>query len=208
MGYFSSGAAAAPAADVEGGGGASTAASESETASFLPQFMRVGPLAPGAASPTAANEWTCGLSIWQRYQLFGMLLLGSIFLFLTAFFVFLPLLAFAPGKFASAFTFGSILYILAFAVLRGPRYTLVSLAARDKAPFTAAYVGSLCVSLYATLFSGSYFIILLATIIQLAALLWYAASFIPGGTAGMAAFTRMACGSVMGLARSLLPSMR
>ena len=79
----------------------------------------------------------------------------------------------------------------------------MGLLARDRLPVTGAYLGSLALTLYATLVAGSYLLILVAVIIQGGALLWYGASFLPGGTVGMAVFTRVAARAVHSGARGL-----
>lgn len=63
-----------------------------------------------------------------------------------SFFVFLPMILFAPSKFATAFTLGSVLVITAFAMLRGPRTIFNQLVSRDKAIFSFTYVASIGVA--------------------------------------------------------------
>ena len=87
----------------------------------------------------------------------------------------------------------------AFAILRGPRATLKGLFSdKEKRIFTAAYIGSLLLTLYSTLFTSSYLLALLAITVQVSAMLWYSSSSIPGGTAAMSALSRWCLGSWMG----------
>lgn len=58
------------------------------------------------------------------------------------------------------------------------------MASRERLPFTAAYLGSLFGTLYASLFMKSYIFSLLSCVAQLVAGVWYIASFFPGGAAG------------------------
>jgi hypothetical protein len=60
-----------------------------------------------------------------------------------AVFVFLPMVLFVPSKFATSFTLGSALCIVAFAMLRGPRTVFNQLISPDKAIFSVTYVGSI-----------------------------------------------------------------
>lgn len=170
-------------------------------------YLGVPALAPsaegGSDSPTATAEWTCGLSYAQRFQAFLLLGLGSLILYGAAVFVFLPMVILAPSKFASSFTFGSILWMAAFAMLRGPKTMALSLANKEKLPFTTSYIGSLLLTLYATMISQSYFLILLAVIIQMTAMVWYSASHIPGGTAAAGALGRLCFSSGRTLVSSL-----
>ena len=155
-----------------------------------------------AASPPAAPaepEWTCGMSAAQRFQAFGLLLLGSVSLYFAAIFLFLPMVIFMPAKFATTFTFASIMWMAAFAILRGPRATLRGLLGdRDKRGFTAAYVGSLALTLYSTMATSSYFLPLVAIFIQVSAMLWYMSSSVPGGQAAMASLTSWCIGGITG----------
>jgi hypothetical protein len=87
----------------------------------------------------------------------------------------------------------------AFAILRGPRSTLKGLFSdKEKRVFTAAYVGSLLLTLYSTLFTSSYLLALMAISVQVGAMLWYSSASIPGGTAAMSALTRWCLGSWAG----------
>jgi hypothetical protein len=208
---------AASSADVEAARAGSSSASSSMQSIAAPLGAlgaAVAGLLPGAASalplaspvsPTAPppNEWACGLSYAQRFQAFLLLGCGSVSLYFAAFFIFLPLVLLAPSKFATSFTFASILWLTAFALLRGPRTTVVSLLQRDKLPFTAAYVGSLVLSLWSTLVVQSYFLILLAVVVQASAAIWYTSSYIPGGTAAAGALGRMCLGTARSLVGSL-----
>jgi hypothetical protein len=215
------GGAAAPGsaqgADVEAGGagGAGAAASSSAAllsslSAFLPAGLQPqqgageASAAAAAAAASSPGEWTCGLSYGQRLQAFLLLGCGSLSLYFAAFFIFLPLLLLAPSKFATSFTFASLLWLAGFAILRGPRSTLLGLLQRDKLPFTAAYVGSLALTLYATLVSQSYFFVLLAVVVQCSAAVWYGSSYIPGGPAAAGALGRMAISTGRGVVGGLV----
>jgi len=79
----------------------------------------------------------------QRFQVSIGLGLASFVLFLMAFFVFLPMVIFVPGKFALSFTIGSLLLIACLAIMRGPRKTLTGLVSREKVIFSGSYILSL-----------------------------------------------------------------
>ena len=75
----------------------------------------------------------------QRIQAFVVLLACGLALMGLALFVFLPLILFAPSKFALSFTMGSICFMAAFAAFRGPRTFCKGLLERERIGFTAAY---------------------------------------------------------------------
>lgn len=157
--------------------------------SFASLIRRGASAVPGVAPSTP--EWTCGLSVTQRFQLFLLFAAGAGVLLSISFFVFLPVVVIMPSKFASGVTFGSLMLMTAFAFLRGPRATLLGFASPERRLFAGAYLGSIALTLYATLGARSYLFTLAATGVQVAALAWYAASFVPGGPVAMALFTRV-----------------
>lgn len=85
----------------------------------------------------------------------------------------------------------------AFAILRGPRHTLIGLVSdKDKRVFTLAYISSLLMTLYFTIIISSYLLALVAIAAQVSAMAWYMSSSIPGGTAAMSIISRWCCGSL------------
>lgn len=195
-----------PANDVESGnltgsGGATGAEDASESSSFLPGFVRNSGLFGQSAPPP--SEWACGMSLTQRIQVGILLLFGAGILFMAAIFVFLPMALIMPSKFATSFSVGSLLFMAAMAMFRGPRTFLMGFLDWSRAPFTVAYLGSLIMTLWATLGGRSYLLIVLAVCAQVAALLWYASTFIPGGTTGMGFVSRMFLSSAASSARGV-----
>lgn len=175
----------------------------SETSSFLPGFVK-NPFSSKPAAEQQGSDWTCGLSMAQRFQLFLLFLIGSGILFSVSLFVFLPMVILMPSKFATTFTFASLLFMAAMAIIRGPKTMLKGLLDKERLPFTVAYLLSLLATLYATFVSQSYFIIVLAVALQVAALLWYGASLIPGGTSGMGMLTRLMFNGVASSGRGVM----
>ena len=115
-------------------------------------------------------------------------LLGSGALFLAiAFFVFLPMLVVAPAKFAACFSLGSGLVVAAPAALRGAAAHARSMLGEERRPLTAAYCATLFLTLWASLGLHSYLLSLAACAGQICALAYYAASYVPGGAAGLRA---------------------
>ena len=221
FGFFASGetgsgagGAPVPSGTVSGGGGAADWASLASLGASALRFGGSVVGGEGVGSPTdkagggngpppVDAEWTCGMTTAQRFQAFGLLLLGSLSLYFAAIFLFLPMAIFMPAKFATTFTFASIMWMAAFAVLRGPRATLRGLVGDpEKRIFSIAYVGSLLLSLYSTMFTSSYFLALIAIFLQVGAMLWYTSGSIPGGTAAMGALTSWCFGGLTGRAQT------
>ncbi|KAF8708058.1 Protein transport protein SFT2, partial [Rhizoctonia solani] len=140
------------------------------------------------------------LSRWERLLGFGACLLGAATCFFVAFLT-LPWLALKPGKFALAFRHSWIpsrhvrvsghhrtpastgySHPRRFCVLIGPVNQIKHLLSKDRLPFSAAYFGSLGLTLYFSLGSPSYFGALISAIVQIIALLSYIAAYFPGGT--------------------------
>ncbi len=80
----------------------------------------------------------------QRIQAFVILFSVAIALMALAVIVFLPMILFAPAKFALCFTTGSLCFMAAFASFSGPATFARGLFAKDRVWFAVAYVGSLC----------------------------------------------------------------
>ncbi|KAL8437343.1 hypothetical protein Efla_004301 [Eimeria flavescens] len=91
----------------------------------------------------------------QNLLMFGVVAaVGVLFMFLA--FLTLPLLVFAPSKFALLFTMGSLCFLAALALLRGVAALSRHLTEASRLPFTAVYFSSLFLTLYATLVAKSW----------------------------------------------------
>ena len=126
--------------------------------------------------------------IFPAFQVFTALLLLSALFFALAFGVGMPMITLRPQKFAISFTFGSLLFMGSFGILKGPMEHLKSMCAGDRMFFTTIYIGSMLSTLYFTFNIGGpqgYLIVLGSSGMQLLALLYYLISFLPGGAAGM-----------------------
>ncbi|GKY92582.1 hypothetical protein MPSEU_000228300 [Mayamaea pseudoterrestris] len=129
-----------------------------------------------------------GMGYQQRFKVFCAILFLSALFFALAFFVGLPMITVRPQKFALSFTMGSLMFMFSFAILKGPKEHLMSMLQRERLYFTTIYVGSMLSTLYFTFSFGGlrgYAMVIAASGVQLAALLWYLISFLPGGAAGL-----------------------
>lgn len=126
-------------------------------------------------------------------QMFCVMLFLSALFFALGFFVGIPTIALRPQKFALCFTMGSVMFMVAFAILRGPYEHLRGMLSTDRLPFTTVYVGSILSTLYFTFQFGGvsgYVFVLASAGLQILALLWYLISFLPGGSAGLSLVLR------------------
>ncbi|KAG8908761.1 protein transport protein sft2 [Tulasnella sp. 403] len=130
---------------------------------------------------TNEEEAYFALSRWERLLGFLACLLGAAVCFFVAFMT-LPLLALKPGKFALAFSLGSLLVMFGFAVLVGPINHIKHLASPERLPFSAAYLGSLIATIYFSVGRKSYIGSIIGAIVQIIALITYIAAYFPGGT--------------------------
>ncbi|ORX62080.1 SFT2-domain-containing protein [Hesseltinella vesiculosa] len=121
------------------------------------------------------------LSRMERIMAFALCLGLGILCFFLAFSLFLFMIPIVPGKFAATFTLGSILVLTSIAMLRGPWAHMKHMISMDRLPFTLSYVGSMALTLYASLMARNYILTIIFAILQIIALLWYVGSYIPGG---------------------------
>ncbi|KAJ0424619.1 Got1/Sft2-like family-domain-containing protein [Aspergillus carlsbadensis] len=144
-----------------------------------------GPGAPLPA-PTRREEEDSflALSRWDRMLIFFACNLGAAVCFVICFFLF-PVLSLKPRKFAILWSVGSLLFLLSWAVLMGPVIYAKHLVSGPRLPFTAAYFGSIALTLYFAIGLHSTFLTLISSIFQLAALLWYVVSYFPMGSSGL-----------------------
>ncbi|KAF0318728.1 golgi traffic protein [Colletotrichum asianum] len=103
-----------------------------------------------AASRREEEEGFATLSRWDRLLIFGACNLGALACFVICFALF-PVLSLRPRKFVILWTLGSLLFLASFAAMMGPTAYAKHLISGPRLPFTAAYFGSLGLSLYFSL---------------------------------------------------------
>lgn len=122
-------------------------------------------------------------------QFAGIFMLGMFLISLS--FSFLPLLPIQPQKFALLFALGSMTVLGSVAWLRGPMPFLSAMIQRDKLPFTISYAVGLAGTLWATLIARSYIYTAIFSIMQAMGLLYFLASYVPGGKTVLNFFGRL-----------------
>ncbi|PSC72906.1 transport SFT2-like [Micractinium conductrix] len=164
-------------AEEGGAGAAATAKSLLSSAAAL-----VTSAATSAA--TAASGATSNIPNTTQWTYFVFFLgMGALFLAM-AFFLFLPVIILAPAKFAMTFSIGSALLIASLGALKGWKAMFGHLLEKERLPFAGAYFGSLLATLYVSLVMHSYLFSLVFCGTQLITLVYYVASYFPGGAAG------------------------
>ncbi|KAF7503375.1 hypothetical protein GJ744_003939 [Endocarpon pusillum] len=155
--------------------------------------------APGAPLPAPSRreeeEGWFALSRWDRLLVFGCCNLAAAACFVSCYLLFL-VLATRPRKFAILWSVGSILFLASWAVLMGPRQYIQHLISGPRLPFTAAYFGSIALTIYFAVGLHSTILTLLSSILQLAALVWYLVSYFPMGSSGLRLAARVGGGRV------------
>lgn len=131
-------------------------------------------------SSTVTDTRECGLSRAQRFRWYVILLGVSIVFFGLAF----QLLA-LPSKFAVAFAIGTLSSLAAKAMLNGPYTQLKVMFNLPKLPYTLALLAATGLTLYLCFTHANLVFILVASISQVAALLYYLFGDTPGGKAGI-----------------------
>ncbi|KAI4106525.1 MAG: hypothetical protein LQ339_002985 [Xanthoria mediterranea] len=129
---------------------------------------------PGAPLPAPTRreeeEGWFALSRWDRLLVFGACNAAALVCFVICFALF-PVLSLKPRKFAILWSLGSMLFLASWAVLMGPLVYAQHLISGPRLPFTAAYFGSITMTLVFA--------------IKLAALVWYLVSYFPMGGTGL-----------------------
>jgi len=120
------------------------------------------------------------LSFSQIFNFAICMALGVLFMFMA--FLFLPMIIFAPQKFVLLFTLGSLCWLNGLAMLQGYRTLAKTLIMKEKLPYTIAYLSSLLMTFYATLWVHSYILTFLFAGVQIVALGSFLISYFPGGT--------------------------
>jgi hypothetical protein len=157
-----------------------------ESEGFLSSTYRAARSTVGLDPPEPPPpSWMPQLSRTERLKGFVICMSISLIFFVLAFVIGLPMVVLAPTKFAISFTLGSISFMLSFAILEGPWDHCKRVFSSERLPFTISYVLTIIGTLYCSLSWRNYLATVLFSGLQITALLWYAATYIPGGTTGM-----------------------
>lgn len=137
----------------------------------------------GFSWPWTAEPDPClpGMSRRQRFVAFGVCASLSALSFALAS-LYAPLLLLYARKFALLWSLGSVFAVAAAAVLRGPSRLAAGLSS---SPGAALYLCALSGTLYAALSLRSTALTALGASVQVAAIVGYVVTLLPGGSAGI-----------------------
>ncbi len=113
----------------------------------------------------------------RNYKYFGIAFGCGLAMILLSLF-FLPVAILAPRKFCVPFTLGSVCVLASFAFLQEPHAYVASLFSGNRLVFTTCYIGSLIISLYASMVAKSYVATVVATFAQVS---WDVETGVDGG---------------------------
>ena len=128
---------------------------------------------------------------------------GSLFFSISL--IYLPFILLKARKFALLFSLGSVFTMASFSLLWGPVSHIKHLLSRARLPFTVAYVGTLFGTIYVAMVLKSTLLTVPCAVFQLAALLWYVFSYVPGGVTGLKFLTKLLGSALWKKAENILP---
>lgn len=138
----------------------------------------------GWFTSSTQDESIFGMTRTQRVIAFFMCIIGAVFCFSTAA-VLIPIILVSTRKFAALNTLGSVLMLMSFAFLLGPKSYLTHMSSPQRRLVTVSYLSALFATLYSSLWLKSTIFTLIAAIFQGFTLVWYILSYVPGGERGL-----------------------
>ena len=118
---------------------------------------------------------------------------------LLAFSVFLmPYFVIAPQKVSMLINLGSICILCSFGFLKGfYNYFIVELLCGPRRLYALGYIGSILLSLYASVIAKSYLMTMFTLILEVVFLLYFICSSFPGGKTGLSYIFKLIRSSCM-----------
>lgn len=142
------------------------------------------------------------LSRFERIVGFGCCLGASILCFLMSFFLF-PVLALKPTKFAFLWLMGSLLFVVSFGILQGPNAYFKHIFSAGRILFTCVFFGSVLTTMYCAAILKSTVLTILASVVEIFAILYYAFSYFPFGATTVTWFSSYLVGYIGGIFAAL-----
>lgn len=155
-----------------------------------------------STSATQEPSWF-QMSRIERMIGFGCCLGASLLCFFISFFLF-PVLALKPTKFAFIWLMGSLLFVISFGILQGPRAYINHLVGRDRILFTGVFFGSVLTTMYCAAVLKSTILTILASVVEMFAILYYIFSYFPFGATTVTWFTSYIVGYIGGFFTSIV----
>lgn len=163
--------------------------SSNNNSNWLPTFLTSASTStnsPSLATSTPKNEWLeyFGLTRTQRYTAFGFCMIAAIFLFLLALFH-LPFVVIRPGKFVVPYCMASLFILISFGFIHGFVSYTRHLISPKKLPYSAWFFLSTFATLYSALSLKSYLLTVVSSLVQMAGMVVFIVSYVPGGSSGI-----------------------
>ncbi|KAM3143614.1 hypothetical protein pb186bvf_004376 [Paramecium bursaria] len=121
---------------------------------------------------------------WKNFAIFFGI--GICLILLS--FTFLPMIILVPAKFGALFSLGSICIITSLYVIKGTKNFIQMFW--NKQIYSAAYLICLIGTIYFSILSKNYILVLIFSFLQMFSLAWLFASSFPAGITGMKFITR------------------
>lgn len=150
------------------------------------ELEEVAALLPGSSRSSSREEpgplACCDLTWKQRLIAFGVTFtIGTVCSLLSSMFV--PLMMVRPARFAVPYSVGNLCSIGSTMFLLGPVSQLKKMFHESRRAATAVYLATMLGTVAAAVVTGRVLPVLLLTVAQTLAMLWYSLSYIPGGRA-------------------------
>lgn len=181
-----------------------TSAPSGNNKTWLPSFLNASPFLAGGSPSLATStplsptqEWleTMGMTRTQRYTAFGICLAAAVFLFLLSM-LHLPFVVIRPGKFVVPYCMGSMFILVSFGFLHGFVTYWKHLLSPKKAAYSAWFILATFGTLYSALSLKSYLLTVLMSFIQMAGMITFMVSYVPGGSSGISFMSSMISSSI------------
>lgn len=128
------------------------------------------------------------LSRFERIVSFIACILAAVFFFSMSFVLF-PVLALKPRKFGLLWSLGSILFVVAFAILNGPVAYLKHMVSKDRIYFSALFLVTVFTTIYFSVVVKSTLLTVISGFCELIAVIYYTVSYFPFGAQTLSMIT-------------------
>jgi len=163
--------------------------------------MRNGASTAAEAARGAVGDRLSGFSAitispiaWAKFVI--TFVIGCLFIAMSL--LYIPLLVVDPSHFACMFTVGSVTVLSSFVFFSSPKALLRSMAQRQRRLCSFSYVVGLVGTLWATMYMKDLILTACFAVLQAVALLFFIASYLPGGKAILKRCCGCCCGGMLG----------
>lgn len=137
--------------------------------------------------PVQEPSWFA-LSRFERIVGFIGCILAALFFFSMSFVLF-PVLALQPRKFGLLWSLGSLLFVVAFAILNGPIAYMKHMVSKDRIYFSAFFFATVITTIYFSVVVKSTILTVISGVLEITAVLYYTVSYFPFGAQALSLLT-------------------